>query len=597
MFCINILSGNEAVARGAFEAGVKLAAAYPGTPSTEILENIAEQYPSIYAQWSPNEKVAFEVGIGASLGGGRALVAMKHVGLNVAADPLMTFAYTGVNAGFVFISADDPAMHSSQNEQDNRYFAKFAQVPFLEPSDSQEARDMVLLALEISERFDTPVMLRLTTRVSHSKSIVELSDPIKTGKQKLFDRNLRKYVMVPGNARVRHHAVLERTAALAEYVENSPMNRIEEFGTETGIITGGISYQYVKDVLPEMDILKIGMGFPLPLRMIETFVKSHKRVIVVEELEPYYEEAIRAAGMTAVEGKKFTGREGELSPYRVAVSFKDAGVLKDVPSAAYAKAEMFNRPPVLCPGCPHRGLFTVLKKQKLTVTGDIGCYTLGTLEPLGALHSCICMGASIGNAIGMEKVNGSDQGIVAVLGDSTFLHSGVTGLMDAVYNKSNITVIIADNRITAMTGGQQHPATGYTLMGEKTRAIDFAELCKALGVESVRVIDPLNYEQTMEAVREEVNRPGPSVIIANRPCALMPKRIMDRPYEVLLDECNGCSACFRIGCPAISPARELTEKKRPKAEIDANLCTGCSLCAQICKPEAIVLQQPAEMVK
>ena len=320
-------------------------------------------------------------------------------------------------------------------------------------------------------------------------------------------------------------------------------------------------------------------------------------MIIVEELEPYYEEVIRAAGMTSVEGKKYFGREGELSPYRVAVGLKEAGVIDTVPEVTFEEAELFPRPPILCPGCPHRGLFAVLKKQKLTVTGDIGCYTLGTLEPLGALHTCICMGASIGNAIGMEKVNGSEKGIVAVLGDSTFLHSGITGLLDAVYNKSNITVVIADNRITAMTGGQQNPATGYTLMGEETKSIDFVELCQALGVESIRTLDPLNYEETMRVIKEEVERPGPSVIITQQPCVLMPKRIMDTPYEVILEDCNGCSACFRIGCPAISPSKELTEKNHPKAEIDPALCTGCTLCAQICKPEAIIMKQPAELVK
>jgi len=591
-----LLSGNEAVARGAYEAGVKLAAAYPGTPSTEILENIAAHYPSIYAEWSPNEKVAFEVGIGGSMGGGRSLVAMKHVGVNVAADPLMTFAYTGVNAGFVFISADDPEMHSSQNEQDNRFIAKFAQIPFLEPSDSQESKDMVKLALEISEEFDTPVMLRMTTRVSHSKGVVELNDPIEV-KHPQFDRNVRKYVMIPGNARLRHHSVLERLARLEEFVENSPLNRIEEYGTELGIITGGISYEYVKEIMPETDVFKIGIGFPLPLKKINKFVEAHKRVLVVEELEPYYEEIIRAAGMNTVEGKKFFGREGELSPHRIALGLHEAGLLDAVPTIGYEPADLFPRPPVLCPGCPHRGLFTILKKLKLTVTGDIGCYTLGTLEPLGALHTCICMGASIGNAIGMEKVNGSDKGIVAVLGDSTFLHSGITGVLDAVYNKSNITTIIADNRITAMTGGQQHPATGYTLMGEKTKAVDFVELVKALGVESVRTIDPLKYEESMQVIKEEVAKPGPSVIITTSPCVLMPRRIMDVPYEVILDECTGCSACFRIGCPAIYPSKELAKGKFPKAEIDPTLCTGCTLCAQICLPEAIVLKQPAVTVK
>lgn len=591
-----LLSGNEAVARGAYEAGVKLAAAYPGTPSTEILENIARHFPSIYAEWSPNEKVAFEVGIGGSLGGGRSLVAMKHVGVNVAADPLMTFAYTGVNAGFLLVSADDPEMHSSQNEQDNRILAKFAQIPFLEPSDSQESKDMVKIGLEISEEFDIPVMLRMTTRVSHSKGIVELGEPVKVTKDK-FDRDTRKYVMVPGHAKLRHADLLERLERLRDYVEASSLNRIEEYGTKIGIITGGISYQYVKEIMPETDIFKLGIGFPLPLKKIREFVDKHEKEIIVEELEPYYEEIIRAAGMTSVEGKKYFGRKGELSPYSVAHGLKEAGMIDETPKACHEPEKLFPRPPVLCPGCPHRGLFMALKKLKLTVTGDIGCYTLATLEPLKSLHTCICMGASIGKAIGMEKVNGSDRGIVAVLGDSTFLHSGITGLLDAVYNKSNITVIIADNRITAMTGGQQHPATGYTLMGEETKKLDFVELCKALGVESVRTVNPLKYEEIRKIIKEEVERPGPSVIISASPCVLMPKRIMETPYEVILDLCNGCSMCFRIGCPAIYPSKELNKRGKPKAEIDPTLCTGCSLCTQVCKPEAIVIKQPVEKVK
>ncbi len=588
-----LMSGNEAVARGAYEAGVRLAAAYPGTPSTEILETIAAEYPSIYAEWSPNEKVAFEVGIGASLGGGRTLVAMKHVGVNVAADPLMTFAYTGVNAGFVFISADDPEMHSSQNEQDNRLLARFAQIPFLEPTDSQEAKDMVKQGLEISEKYDIPVMIRLTTRISHSKGMVELEDPIEVPPRK-FDRDVKKYVMVPGHARGRHHSLIERQNLLAEFSEATPMNAVESTGTKVGIITGGIAYQYVKEAAPDLDVLKIGMGFPMPFEKIRKFVNDHETTLIIEELEPYYEDAIKAVGIVTVQGKKYTGREGELSPYRVAMALYQAGVIDTKPVAGYDPQNLFPRPPVLCPGCPHRGMFTILKKLKLTVTGDIGCYTLGTLQPLGSLHTCICMGASIGTAIGMEKVSDGEEGIVAVIGDSTFLHSGITGILDAVYNKSNVTTIIADNRITAMTGGQQHPGTGFTLMGEKTRAVDYVELCKALGVESVREVDPLDFEATKKVVEEEVKRPGPSVIVTKRPCVLMPNRIMDQPYYVDLELCNGCSACFRIGCPAISPSKELTEKGRPKAEIDAALCTGCTLCAQVCKPEAIVLTQPAE---
>lgn len=590
-----LLSGNEAVARGAFEAGIKLAAAYPGTPSTEILETIAEWFPSIYAEWSPNEKVAFEVGIGSSLGGARTLVTMKHVGLNVAADPLMTFAYTGVGGGFIFVSADDPEMHSSQNEQDNRYFAKFAQIPFLEPSDSQEAKDFVLRGLEISEKYDTPVMLHMTTRVSHSKSLVEEAEPV-TPPEIGFKRDMQKYVMIPANARKRHVILKERLAKLREFSETTDLNVLENNGSDIGIITGGIAYQYAKDNLPEADYLKIGFGFPLPLDKIRKFVESHKKVLIIEELEPYYEEAIRAAGME-VEGKKYFSNLGELSPYKVSLGLKEAGLLDKVMGAEVEPQELFPRPPVLCPGCPHRGAFMALKKTGVAVTGDIGCYTLGMLPPLSYLDSCICMGASIGNAIGMEKVGGYEKGVVAVIGDSTFLHSGITGLLDAVYNKSNITVMILDNRVTAMTGGQQHPATGYTLMGEETKQVNYFELCKALGVESVREVDAYDYKGTIEVIKEEVSRPGPSVILTNRPCVLMPKRIMNKPYTVDLELCNGCSACFRIGCPAIMPSKEMTKRNHPKAVIDPVLCTGCSLCAQVCQPEAIVLAEESVKAK
>jgi indolepyruvate ferredoxin oxidoreductase alpha subunit len=590
-----LLSGNEAVARGAYEAGVRLAAGYPGTPSTEILETVAMEYRSIYSQWSPNEKVAFEVGIGASLGGGRALVTMKHVGLNVAADPFMTFAYTGVNAGFVVISADDPEMHSSQNEQDNRFFAKFAQIPFLEPSDSQESKEFTIKAFELSEKFDTPVMLRMTTRISHSKGIVEEGEPV-TLPESGFKRDMQKYVMIPSNAKKRHVVVTERLEKLKRFSEETDLNVIENNGSSIGIITGGIAYQYAKDVIPEADYFKIGFGFPLPIEKIRKFVATHKTNLIIEELEPYYEEQLRAAGIN-VDGKKYFSRLGELSPYRVAQGLKEAGVIEDVRGAEIPPEELFPRPPILCPGCPHRGAFMALKKLGVAVTGDIGCYTLSVLPPLEMMDTCICMGASIGNAIGMEKVRGHKRGVVAVIGDSTFLHSGITGLLDAVYNKSNVTVIILDNRVTAMTGGQQHPATGHTLMGEKTREVNFVELAKALGVESVREVDPYDYDGLLKVIKEEIERPGPSVVITNRACVLMPKRIMDKPYVVISEECNGCSACFRIGCPAIMPSKELTKHNQPKAIIDPVLCTGCSLCAQVCQPEAIVLAPEPAGVK
>ncbi|MBN1213010.1 MAG: indolepyruvate ferredoxin oxidoreductase subunit alpha [candidate division Zixibacteria bacterium] len=583
-----LLSGNEAVARGVLEAGVKLAVGYPGTPSTEILETVADRYPSVYAQWSPNEKVAFEVGIGASMGGARALVTMKHVGLNVAADPFMTFAYTGVNGGFVFVSADDPEMHSSQNEQDNRFFAKFAQVPFLEPSDSQESKDMLLKAYEISEKFDTPVMLHMTTRISHSKGVVELGEPVKLEENR-FKKDPTKYVMIPANARGRHKVLMTRLEELKKFSEETELNVVENNGSKTGIITGGVAYQYAKEAAPDFDYFKIGFGFPLPLKKIGEFIKKHETVLVVEELEPYYEEQIKAAGFK-VEGKKYFGNLGELSPYRVALGMKEAGVIDEVAMPVYEPEKLFPRPPVLCPGCPHRGVFMALRKLRVAVTGDIGCYTLGVLQPLNALDSCICMGASIGSAIGMERVQGSDKGVVAVIGDSTFFHSGITGILDAVYNKSNVTTIILDNRATAMTGGQEHPGTGHTLMGEEVPQVDVGKLVESLGVRNVRHLDPYDYEKTLEVIKEEIEKPGPSVIITNRPCVLMPRRIMDEPYVIDLEACTGCSLCFRISCPAISASSEKNKRGNPKAVIDQTLCTGCTLCAQICPEEAIILK-------
>jgi indolepyruvate ferredoxin oxidoreductase alpha subunit len=583
-----LLSGNEAVARGAYEAGVALAASYPGTPSTEILETLAERFPSVYSQWSPNEKVAFEVGIGASIGGARALVTMKHVGLNVAADPFMTFAYTGVNGGLVVVSADDPEMHSSQNEQDNRYFARFGQVPLLEPSDSQESKDMVLTAYELSELFDTPVLLRMTTRISHSKGIVELSRPV-PGPHRKFAKDPAKYVMIPSNARRRHVIVEERLAKLERFSEETTLNYIEDNGSRIGIISGGVAYQYAKEVVPDFDYFKIGMGYPLPLKRIAAFIEAHDRVFVIEELEPFYEDIIKIAGLK-VEGKEFFGRLGELTPYRVAKGLMEAGAIDHVVTPAVDAGDIFPRPPVLCPGCPHRGAFMALKKLGVAVTGDIGCYTLGVMEPLNALDTCICMGASIGNAIGMERVKGSEKGTVAVIGDSTFVHSGITGLIDAVYNQSNVTVIILDNRATAMTGGQQHPGTGKTLMEQDTTRLDIAEVAKAVGVKSVQTLDAYDYDAALKMISEEMAKPGPSVIITTRPCVLMPTRIMDEPYVVDLELCTACSACFRISCPAIAASSETNKHGHPKAVIDETLCTGCTLCAQICPPEAIILK-------
>jgi indolepyruvate ferredoxin oxidoreductase alpha subunit len=470
-----LLSGNEAIARAAYECGVKVAAAYPGTPSTEILEQFS-RYPGVYAEWAPNEKVALEVGIGASLAGVRTLVAMKHVGVNVAADPLLTFAYTGVNGGFVLVSADDPGSHSSQNEQDNRQYARFAKIPLLEPSDSREAGDMVGLALLLSEQYDTPVMLRITTRVAHSQSFVEKREP-QPQELRPYCRNPKKYLMLPAFARERRAFIEERLAGLKEYSETTPVNRIEWRDRSAGIITSGISYQYVREALPDVSVLKLGLTWPLPEKLIRSFAEGVKRLLVVEELEPFLEEQVKAMGL-AVSGKEYIPSTGELSPGIVAGKMIEAGLLEQqggpaagtVPEDAPAVP---GRPPVMCPGCPHRGVFYTLRRLKLNVTGDIGCYTLGGLPPLEAMDCCICMGASIGTAHGAEKADPAWAGhAVAVIGDSTFLHSGLTGLLNVVYNRGSSTVLILDNSTTAMTGHQQHPGTGYTLMGKSAPAVD-----------------------------------------------------------------------------------------------------------------------------
>lgn len=569
-----LLTGNEAIARGAWEAGVTVAAAYPGTPSTEILENIAK-CPEVYAEWAPNEKVALEVGVGASIAGARVLVTMKHVGVNVAADPLFTFAYTGVTGGLVLVSADDPGMHSSQNEQDNRHLARAAKIPVLEPSDSQEAKDIAALAYEISEKFDTPVMLRTTTRVAHSQSIVELDErtevPLKD-----YEKNPAKYVMMPAMAKARHVIVEERLVKLAEYAESMPFNKIEWGDKKIGIIASGIAYQYAKEVLPNVSFLKLGMTYPLPKKLIEAFAAECSEVYVLEELEPFVEEQVRSWGIS-VKGKDLFSVIGEYSAADIASKIAGEKVV------ASPLEEVPGRPPVLCPGCPHRGVFYTLKKLKLHVTGDIGCYTLGALPPLAAIDTCICMGASIGTAMGMEKARGKDfaRKLVAVIGDSTFLHSGVTGLMDVIYNQGTTTTIIMDNSITAMTGHQQNPATGYTLQGQPTKAVDIPALVRALGIERVRVVDPNDLEALESAIKEEASAEEPSVIITKRPCALIVKSDQSVLYEVDKETCIGCKGCMRVGCPAIAFVGK-------KAYIDATLCVGCGLCPQVCPSHAIV---------
>jgi indolepyruvate ferredoxin oxidoreductase alpha subunit len=545
------------------------------------------EYKGIYSEWSTNEKVAFEVAIGGSIAGARSIVAMKHVGLNVAADPFMTFAYTGVNGGFVVVSADDPSMHSSQNEQDNRFFAKFGMIPMLEPSDSQESKDFVRLGMEISEQFDTPVMLRMVTRVSHSKGIVDCVDPVEhavTG----FQKDIPKYVMVPGHAKLRRKFVIERLIRLEEHSNNTPVNVVEMGDKRIGVITSGISYQYAREAMPNASLLKLGMPFPLPMKTIRDFAKSIDRLFIVEELEPFMEEQIKAAGISC-EGKKYFTSYGELSSEIVADGFAEAGVRPKRVVQTLPESPLFPRPPVLCPGCPHRGIFTVLQKMKVPVTGDIGCYTLGALDPLSTIDTCICMGASIGSAIGMTKAGGVKNGVVAAIGDSTFLHSGITGLLDATYNNANITVIILDNRTTAMTGGQQHPGTGTTLMGNESNRVDLVKLCEALGVKDIHVVDAYDLDQSKKALEASLDFNGPSVIITDRPCVLMPRKLKETPYSVISDSCNGCKLCFKVGCPAIYASKELTAKGHPKAVIDADLCTGCTICAQVCPEDAIVL--------
>jgi len=571
-----LLSGNEAIARGAYESGVSVCAGYPGTPSTEILETIANEYPDIYAEWAPNEKVAFEVCIGASLAGGRALVTMKHVGLNVASDPLFTLAYTGVKGGFVVISADDPGMHSSQNEQDNRNYAPFAKVPLLEPSDSQEAKDFVKSAFYISEQFDVPVIVRTTTRISHSESLVELGEVDNVEEPSGFVRDVRKYVMIPAYARQRHVVVEERLKKLQAFSEETDLQKVEFGDDEIGIITSGISYQYTKEILPNASILKLGMTYPLPEGLIKDFASKVKELYVVEELDPYLEEHIKAMGIKV---KGLNRRLGELSPDILAEFFLNKKFDNILP-----EMQIPSRPPAMCPGCPHRGVFHILKKKKLTVTGDIGCYTLSVIPPLEIMDTCICMGASIGSAMGIEKATKRSDNVVAVIGDSTFVHSGITGLVDMVYNKSKGTVIILDNETTAMTGRQDHPATGRTLMGEETTRLNLFELAKTLGVEYVRYVDPYDLNELDSVIEEAINLDKLAVIITNRLCVLIRREAVPKSAEVNQELCVGCGLCLRIGCPAMSRV----SPKDKKVKIDPILCNGCMVCAQICRNKAIV---------
>jgi len=596
-----LLSGNEAVARGAYEAGVRVAAAYPGTPSTEILENLA-RYKEVYSEWSPNEKVALDVAIGAAYAGSRAMAVMKHVGLNVAADAFFYASMTGLEAGLVVVSADDPNMHSSQGEQDNRRYAKFARVPCLEPSDSQEAKDMVGVALDISEQFDGPVMLRLTTRISHSDTLVELGE--RTAEEPSEPPEYRidrtKYVMVPGNARRRHPIMEERIKKLKEFAETFPYNRVEMGDTSLGIVTNGVAYQYAKEVFPNASFLRLGMSYPLPERMVRDFASRVDRLIVVEELDPFIEEEIRLMGIP-VEGKSIFPICGELDPTVVRQSAIKAGLLPTSEAVEIRQPQPSTplpmRPPILCPGCPHRGVFLMTRKLKLVVNGDIGCYTLGFLPPLSALHTCGCMGASIGVAHGVSKA-GIAQKHVAVIGDSTFFHTGIPALLNVAYNQSDTVVIILDNRTTAMTGHQDHPGTGRTLMKQPAPVVEFGDLARAMGIERVHIVDPYNLKEVETALRECLEAEGPAVIVSRRECALLPEaRKTWMPLAVNEERCNGCGLCFQVGCAAIVKSDRLDEKTgRPLAWIDPLLCTGCEVCAQVCARKAILFRDEVRSI-
>ena len=570
-----LMLGNEAVARGLYEAGCSFVSSYPGTPSTEITEAVAK-YPEVYAEWAPNEKVAMEAAFGASLAGKRAFCGMKHVGLNVAADPLFTISYTGVNAGLVIGVADDAGMHSSQNEQDSRHYARAAKIPMLEPSDSKEALAYAKLAYEISENFDTPVLLKMCTRVSHSQSVVEPGDRVEFSKP--YEKNGAKYIMMPGNAKKRHPVVEARTLALIDYAENTDINRVDPGESmDMGIITSSTSYQYVKEVLGyKYPVMKLSMIWPLPVEKIKNFAAAVKKLVIVEELDGFIQCHCKDLGIDCV-GKEMFPNIDELMPLTVASKLAEGWE-----TGAKVDAEIPARPPVMCAGCPHRGLFYTLKKNKVTVLGDIGCYTLGAVAPLGAVDSVICMGASVSGIHGFTKAqNGAaDNKTVAVIGDSTFMHSGITGLVNIAYNESNSTVIIVDNSITGMTGHQQNPTTGFNLKGDPCAKIDLETLCHAVGINRVRVVDPYDLKQCDTVLKEELAANEPSVIISRRPCALLKYVKHKAPLTVDESKCVGCKMCMNIGCPAISMVDG-------KAKVDATQCVGCGVCQQLCKLGAL----------
>ncbi len=572
-----LILGNEAVARGLYEAGCSFVSSYPGTPSTEITE-CAAKYDELYAEWAPNEKVAMEAAFGACLSGKRSFCAMKHVGLNVAADPLFTISYTGVNAGLIVGVADDAGMHSSQNEQDSRHYARAAKLPMLEPSDSAEALAFARLAYELSEEYDTAVLLKMCTRVSHSQSVVETGERVLPA-QKKYEKNPGKFIMMPANAKKRHPQVEARTRALTAWAETAEINRIEDGGDRScGIITSSTCYQYVKEALGDTyPVLKLGMIWPMPEQKIRSFAASVDRLVVVEELDGFIEDHCRGLGLE-VSGKELFSDIGELSQNLVKERLGGG-----VQAGASLDEEIPARPPVMCAGCPHRSIFYVLKKMRLTVLGDIGCYTLGAVPPLGAIDTTVCMGASVSGLHGFVKAGDRENAgrTVAVIGDSTFIHSGVTGLINIAYNESNATVIILDNSITGMTGHQQNPTTGYNLKGDPCTKIDLESLCHAVGIKRVRVVDPYDMEACQSVIKEELAADEPSVIISRRPCALL--KYVKHPGPICSDteKCKGCKACMSIGCPAISMVDG-------KAKIDATLCVGCGVCEQLCKFDALV---------
>jgi indolepyruvate ferredoxin oxidoreductase, alpha subunit len=576
-----ILSGNEAIARGFLEAGGKIAAAYPGTPSTEVLEVLSRE-KGIHAEWSTNEKVAMEVAIGGSLAGVRSLACMKHVGVNVAADPLMTVAYTGVNAGLVLMAADDPGMFSSQNEQDTRHYARMAKIPCIEPVDSDEARAYVRAAFELSETFDTPVILRTTTRISHCKSVVETAGPAAV-KDRDLARDVPKYVMLPANAKKRHLVVEERLAKLREYAETAVFNEVRPGKGDVGFIANGIAYQYVREAFPDAPVLKLGMTYPLPEKKLRAFAASVAKLAVVEELDGFVEEQLKAMGVVVHFGKTSFPPCGELTSRTIREAVTGNAVVCKLPVGG-----LIVRPPTFCPGCSHRGLYTVIAKLKLFVSGDIGCYTLGALPPFSSMHTCICMGASISGAHGISRglaLKGVvGQKPVAVIGDSTFLHSGITGLIDMVYNGGDALVVIMNNDTTGMTGGQEHAGTGRTAAGSAAPKLDIGKLCQAIGAKRVREIDAYNLKELEQIMKEELAAPGTAVLISNQPCVLR-YRVSKKAYHVVKETCVGCKACLKAGCIALS---FVPEGKKGHAQVDALLCNGCGVCSQLCTTKSMI---------